>query len=136
MGRARETCELAGYGHDAVVDPDLREWDYGDDEGITTAEIRRTRPGWSVWAGGPKAGETVGQVGQRADAVLARVDAAPGDSAIFGHGHMLRVLAARWIGLPPADGRLLALDPGSWSILGLERDQHVLRAWNVGVGPR
>jgi len=87
-----------------------------------------------VWAGGPQAGETVGEVGQRADAVLARIAAVADDSAIFGHGHMLRVLAARWIGLPPVDGRLLALDPGSWSILGFERDQHVLRAWNVDVG--
>lgn len=92
MARARETCELAGYGDDAVVDPDLREWDYGDDEGRTTAEIRRTRPGWTVWTGGPQAGETVGEVGQRADAVLTRVAATAGDSAIFGHGHMLRVL--------------------------------------------
>jgi probable phosphoglycerate mutase len=135
--RARRTAELAGLPA-AETDPDLWEWDYGGYEGITTAEIRETRPGWFLWddgvipgdAGHP--GETVGQVGARADAVLARVGPlADGDVALVAHGHFLRVLTARWLGLEPALGRLFALGTGTLSALGTEHDRPVVSAWNV-----
>jgi probable phosphoglycerate mutase len=136
--RARRTAELAGLPADGT-DPDLREWDYGGYEGISTAEIRESRPGWFLWddgvipgdAGHP--GETVEQVGARADAVLARVGPllADGDVALVAHGHCLRVLAARWLGLEPALGRLFALATGTLSALGTEHDRPVISAWNV-----
>jgi probable phosphoglycerate mutase len=129
--RARETSRLAGYGEVAEIEENLREWDYGDDEGRTTAEIRQERPGWSVWNSGPRNGESIQAIGERARAVIRRVDAIDGDVAVFAHGHMLRVLAACWIELPPQDGRLLAFGTGSVSVLGYERETRVIVRWNV-----
>jgi broad specificity phosphatase PhoE len=133
LERARETCSLAGYGDVAQVEPNLREWDYGDYEGRTTAEIRKAVPGWSLWKDGVPNGETIQQVAARAEAVIARALAADGDVALFAHGHVLRILAARWIGLPPDAGRLLALDTASVSRLGYERETQVITRWNLSV---
>ena len=132
--RARETCRLAGLAGAAQVDDDLAEWDYGDLEGRTGAEIRADMPGWTIWSGPVPGGETAAQVGARADRVLARARAAGGDVALFAHGHLLRVAAARWLGLPPAEGRLFALDTASVSVLGLEQELPVIRSWNVRCG--
>lgn len=128
--RARSTAELAGFA-DAVVDDDLVEWAYGAAEGISTAEIRESVPGWSVWTHVTPGGETVDGVGARADRVLERVRAAGDDVLVFGHAHALRVLAARWLGLPPADGRMFRLDTGSLSVLAFERETPVIRVWNA-----
>jgi probable phosphoglycerate mutase len=128
--RAHETCRLAGYGEVALVEPDLQEWDYGAYEGRTTVEIRAERPGWTIWDGGVPGGETIDEVAARADRVIARAAAAGGDVALFAHGHLLRVLGARWIGLPGAAGGGLALDTTSVSVLGLERERRVIRHWN------
>lgn len=131
LARARDTCLGAGLGDWATVDDDLREWDYGDYEGITTAAIRETRPGWTVWRDGCPGGETAAEVGHRADRVIDRIRWLDGAACVFGHGHQLRVLAARWIGLPPQGGSLLALDTASVSVLGWEREQPVIRLWNL-----
>lgn len=133
--RAVETAGLAGFGDRAVVDDDLAEWDYGLDEGRTSAEIQRERPGWSIWRDGPEGGETIEQVAARADRVIARARHTPGDTLAFGHGHLLRILSARWVGLGPTSGRRLALDPATISILGWERHTPVLERWNQGAGP-
>jgi broad specificity phosphatase PhoE len=132
LSRASETCRLAGLGDVAVPSDDLLEWDYGAYEGRTTAEIRAERPGWSLWRHGVPGGETAEQVGERADRVVAKLRASDGDAAVFAHGHLLRVLAARWLGLDPAEGRLLALDTASLSVLGYERETAVIRLWNRG----
>ncbi len=129
LGRARRTCELAGLGP-ATVDPDLLEWDYGAYEGRTTAEIRLERPGWSLFDDGAPGGESAADVGRRVDRVVARVRAAEGDVACVAHAHVLRVLAARWLGLSADAGRLLVLGPASFSVLGWEREQAVVRRWN------
>jgi len=134
LQRAAETCRLAGFGAVAQVRDDLCEWDYGDYEGRTTAEIREEVPGWTLFAGGVPNGETAAEVGDRADRILAEASAAKGDVLLFAHGHVLRVLAARWLGLEPSAGRLFALDAGLLSTLGHEREQHVLRSWNVALG--
>ncbi|HEY3734857.1 MAG TPA: histidine phosphatase family protein [Streptosporangiaceae bacterium] len=141
--RAARTAELAGLGG-ATPDPDLWEWDYGGYEGRTTTEIQAKRPGWYLWRDGvvpgdaAHPGETVGQVGARADAVLARVRpllaSGDGDVALVAHGHILRVLTARWLGLAPADGRLFRLDTGTISVLGTEHDMPVIVSWNVPAG--
>jgi probable phosphoglycerate mutase len=128
--RAHETCRLAGYGEVALLEPDLQEWDYGAYEGRTTAEIRAERPGWTLWDRGVPGGETIDEVAARADRVIARAAAAGGDVALFAHGHLLRVLGARWIGLPGSAGGGLALDTTSVSVLGLERERRVIRHWN------
>jgi broad specificity phosphatase PhoE len=136
--RAVRTAELAGLAQ-AKPDPDLQEWDYGGYEGVTTAEIRKQRPGWYLWRDGvvpgddEHPGETVGQVGARADAVLARVRPllAEGDVALVAHAHVLRVLTARWLGLEPAGGRLFRLDTGTLSTLGTEHGEPVILSWNV-----
>jgi probable phosphoglycerate mutase len=141
MQRARETCSLAGYGDVAQVEPGLVEWNYGDAEGKTTPEMRELRgPGWSVWTSPIVGGESVEQVGERADGVIARALAAAtfhegasagaGAVALFAHAHILRILAARWVGLPAVDGRLLALGTGSLSVLGFERETRVIQRWN------
>ncbi len=130
LSRARETCRLAGRLEGAVVDPDLQEWDYGQLEGRTTAEIQRELPGWSVWTGPIPGGETPDEVGARADRVIARASAVEGDFALFAHAHVLRVLAARWVGLPATGGRHLALDTASLSVLGHEHGRPVVRSWN------
>lgn len=130
MRRALDTCRLAGYGAVVQVTPDLREWDYGAYEGLTTAQIQTKNPGWTIWTGTPPGGETAEQVGARADRVIAGALPAAGDVALFGHGHMLRVLAASWLGLEPAAGRLFALSTGSLSVLGFERETRVIERWN------
>ncbi len=135
LARARETCALAGFGGGAEVTHDLAEWDYGQYEGMTSEEIRSLRPGWTLWVDGVVGGETAAEVGRRADRVVERARAAPGDTLCFSHGHLLRVLAARWLGLPPAAGRLLALDAGSLSVLGWEREVPVVESWNERPGP-
>jgi broad specificity phosphatase PhoE len=130
LSRARETCRLAGQGARAELSPDLVEWDYGRWEGRTGADIRQEVPGWTIWTGAVPGGETVEQVGERADRVLERVRGTPGDVALFAHGHLLRILAARWLGLPARDGGFLGLDTASLSSLGLEHEQPVIRSWN------
>jgi probable phosphoglycerate mutase len=133
MHRSQETARLAGLGDACVVDDDLREWDYGDYEGVTTAEIRTKVPGWTVWTHPSPHGETAEQVGARIDRVIARVRAVDGDVAVFGHGHSLRVFAARWCSFDVTAGRAFALDPASLSVLGYERETPVLRCWNAPV---
>jgi broad specificity phosphatase PhoE len=136
--RAVRTAELAGLAG-AKQDPDLQEWDYGGYEGRTTAQIRAEHPGWYLWRDGiipgdaAHPGETVGQVGARADAVLSRVRPllGGGDVALVAHGHILRVLTARWLGLEPADGRLFRLDTGTLCTLGTEHHMPVIQSWNV-----
>lgn len=135
LSRARETCRLAGYGDAAQVDPNLSEWNYGDYEGRTTADIRKERPDWSLWREGPLHGETVEEVGGRAEAVLARAAQADGDVALFAHGHILRILTARWLGLPPDCGRMFALGTATVCTLGFERETHVILQWNVPTNP-
>lgn len=129
--RARDTAELAGLGGAVEVDPDLAEWDYGEYEGRTTAEIRTERPGWELFAGGVPGGETLAEVVARADRVIARVRQAGGDVVCVGHAHLFRVLAARWVGLEPVWGKALALDAASLSTLGWEREHPVVEAWNL-----
>jgi probable phosphoglycerate mutase len=128
--RARETAELAGLGAGAVVDPDLAEWDYGAYEGVTTNQIREKRPGWELFADGVPDGESIEDVAARVDRVIARVRATPGDVACVAHSHVLRVLAARWIGLDPGVGRSLVLDPAAVSELGWDREHPVVLSWN------
>jgi len=128
LRRALETCRLAGY--NPKLTPDLYEWGYGAYEGLTTAEIQIQNPGWTIWTGTPPEGESADVVGARADRVIAKATATGGDVALFGHGHMLRVLAARWLGLEPTGGRLLALATGSVSVLGYERETRVVQSWN------
>ncbi|HEX2850523.1 MAG TPA: histidine phosphatase family protein [Acidimicrobiales bacterium] len=135
LARALDTCRLAGCGEGATIDDDLREWDYGADEGRTTPEIRRERPGWTVWRDGPAEGERIEEVAARADRALGRIAALGVDRvAVFSHGHFLRVFAARWLRLPPVTGAHLALDAGTLSLLGHERETPVITRWNVSVG--
>jgi probable phosphoglycerate mutase len=129
--RARETCELAGLGARAEVDDDLAEWNYGSYEGRTTEEIRETVPGWTIFTHGAPGGETADAVAARADRVIARAEAAGGLVALFSHGHILRVLGARWANLPASAGAGLGLDTATLSFLGHEREQRVLRVWNA-----
>lgn len=132
LDRARETCRLAGFGNSAQIDDDLREWDYGIYEGRTTLEIREEIPGWSVWLSPIVNGESLDEVAHRARRIIDRVLAAGAtDVGLFAHGHILRILAACWIGLPPQTGRLMALDTASISTLGYERQTRVIRHWNV-----
>jgi broad specificity phosphatase PhoE len=128
--RARVTAELAGLGDVLEVDEDLVEVDYGEYEGLTTTEIRETVPGWTVWEHGSPGGETVDEVGVRADRVIERALAADGDVALFAHGHTLRILGARWIGLPAAYGGHLLLSTGSLCELGFERERRAIVLWN------
>jgi probable phosphoglycerate mutase len=131
LQRARETCELAGLGAQAVIEPDLVEWNYGEYEGLTPDQIHAARPGWMIFRDGAPGGESPEQVGARADGVIARSRAAGGDVALFAHGHILRVLGARWIGLPPGGGAHLLLDTGTLCILGDYRGTPAIRAWNA-----
>jgi probable phosphoglycerate mutase len=128
--RARQTAALAGF-PDAVPDDDLVEWDYGDYEGISTEEIRRSIPGWTIWSHPAPGGETAARVGERVDRVIARARAADGDVLLFGHAHSLRALAARWLGEAVADGRRYRLDTGTLSVLGFERETPVIERWNA-----
>ncbi|MEA2171561.1 MAG: hypothetical protein QOF76_4861 [Solirubrobacteraceae bacterium] len=133
LARARETADLAGLGEVAQPDPNLMEWDYGDIEGRTTDEIRAEVPGWDIWDDGPPGGETLDVVGERADLVIDRAMAADGDVVLFSHGHLLRVLGARWLGEPPAFGGRLVLDAAAICELAYERERRVIRLWN-GTG--
>ena len=128
--RARRTAALAGFAH-AQVENDLTEWDYGDYEGITTAEIRKTVPGWTVWTAPCPNGESVVQVGARLDRVVAKVRVHGGRVLVFGHGHASRALACRWLGLPATEGRLLRLDTATVSVLGYEHEDPVVARWNA-----
>lgn len=132
--RARETCELAGFGDRAELCDDLHEWDYGAYEGLTTPEIRAERPDWNLWRDGCPEGESPAEVGARADRALDRLRAADGDAIAFAHGHLLRVLSARWIEQPPAFGSRLLLGAGAYGVLGYERETPVLAGWNYGAG--
>ncbi len=134
--RATQTAELAGLAV-TTLDSDLVEWDYGQYEGITTAEIRRAQPGWDLWTDGCPGGESPEQIGTRIDRLLDRAEGylAEGDVALIGHGHSLRVAGARWTGLPPSAGALLALDTATLSALGHEHERQVIRHWNAPLRP-
>ena len=128
--RARRSAELAGF-PDAIIDDDLAEWAYGSYEGMTTAEIRETVPGWTVWTHPSPGCESAADVGERLDRVIARARAAAGDVLLFGHSHALRALTARWLGLAVTDGRLFRLDTATVSVLGYERETPVVVRWNA-----
>jgi len=128
--RARRTAALAGF-PDAIVDEDLVEWDYGDYEGVTTPQIREHDPEWTIWSGETPGGETPAELCDRLDRVVERVRAVDGVVLAFAHGHCLRALAARWLGLPVSEGRLWQLDTGTLSVLSYEREQPVLSRWNA-----
>jgi broad specificity phosphatase PhoE len=128
--RAVTTCELAGLREGAEIDPDLREWNYGDYEGLTTAEIRADNPDWNLWSDGVRGGETLAQVAERADRVVARLRSLSGDVAVFAHGHLLRVLAARWIERPPSIAQSLNLSTATVSTLSWEHDWPSITLWN------
>ena len=130
LSRAMDTCRLAGLAGPAQVREELREWNYGDYEGVTTADIRAGRPDWTLWRDGCPGGESAAEVGARADRVLEELRGLDADAAVFGHGHLLRVLAARWLGLEPEAGALLGLSTATVSHLGHEREQAVLWLWN------
>lgn len=139
LSRARETCELAGLGDRAELRDDLLEWDYGDYEGRTSADIHTERPEWLLWRDGCPGGESPADVGARADRIIAELlameEGIPGGTtvAVFAHGHILRVLTARWLDLPPADGRLFGLGTATLSRLGWEHDYRVIQRWNAPV---
>lgn len=134
LQRAEETCRLAGFGGQGQPRPDLVEWDYGSYDGLTSAQIKSTRPDWSLWRDGGPGGESAADVGQRVDRVIAEARSADGDVLLFAHGHVLRVLAARWLGQAPDTGRFYALDTAAWSILGQEHDDPVIDRWNLPPG--
>ncbi len=131
LRRARDTCLLAGLGDAAREESDLAEWDYGRYEGWTSEEIERSDPSWTIWTGAVPGGETADQVATRADRAIGVAVATGGDALLFSHGHLLRVLAARWLGLPAAEGRRFALDPAAIGILGHEHASRVVRTWNA-----
>lgn len=130
LQRARETCERAGLGEAAVVEPDLVEWNYGEYEGLTPKQIHETAPDWLIFRDGSPGGEAPAQVGARVDRVIARARGVQGDVALFAHGHVLRVLAARWLGLAPGAGQHFLLDTGALSVLGYYRDIPAVKIWN------
>jgi broad specificity phosphatase PhoE len=129
--RARETSELAGLSDGAVVEPDLSEWRYGEYEGLTPKQIHERRPGWLIFRDGCPGGESPDEVGARADRVIARVRETAGDVALFAHGHIFRVLVARWIGLPAGGGQHFLLDTATLNVLGYYRDSPAVRIWNA-----
>ena len=131
LQRARETCELAGLGTLASVDRDLMEWNYGEYEGLTTEQIRQTRPDWSVFRDGCPGGESPLQVSVRADRIVSRVRAVDGNVALFSHGHILRVLAARWINLSASYGENFLLDTATLNVLGYYRQSPAFKIWNA-----
>ena len=130
LSRAVETTTIAGYGAVAIDDPDLLEWDYGEFEGRVTEEIRVDYPNWTIWRGPWPGGETIDEVGARADRVLDRISGVDGETLIVAHGHLLRILTARWLGLAPTSGGLFALDTATISVLGRDRDTRVIETWN------
>jgi broad specificity phosphatase PhoE len=131
LQRSRETCAITGLGKVAAVEPELIEWNYGEYEGLTTNQIRLTRPGWSIFREGAPGGETPEQIGARADRVLAKIRATGGNIALFGHGHFSRVLAARWINLPASYGENFLLDTATLSVLGYYRESPAFKIWNA-----
>jgi broad specificity phosphatase PhoE len=133
LGRARETCELAGLGERAEIRDALLEWDYGEYEGITSADVHETRPGWLLWRDGCPGGESPAAVGARADEMVEELLAIDGTVAIFAHGHLLRVLTARWLGLAPGEGKHFGLGTATLSRLGWEHDYRVIQRWNAPV---
>lgn len=133
LARAAETARLAGYGEVAEPRDELREWDYGDYEGRRTVDIREERPGWTLWLDGVPGGETGAEVAERVDRLLDELRLGEGTVLVFAHGHLLRVLAVRWIGLDPEAGRLLALDTATVGVLGHERETPVIRVWNAPI---
>jgi broad specificity phosphatase PhoE len=130
LSRASETCRLAGLGERAETRDELVEWDYGDFEGLTTEQIRERRPGWWLWRDGCPGGEAAADVGARVDPVVGELHGLEDDAILFAHGHVLRVLAARWVGLEPERGALLRLETAALSALGWEREQPVITLWN------
>jgi probable phosphoglycerate mutase len=134
LQRARETCELAGLGDRARVDRDLVEWNYGEYEGLTSAEIRARSPGWLLFTDGAPGGERPEDVSRRVDRVISQARLAPGNVAIFAHGHLLRSLAARWLGWPIAAGQHFLLDTGTVNVLSVYREAPAIRRWNAPVG--
>lgn len=133
LQRARETCELAGLGERAEIDRDLMEWNYGEYEGLTSREIREKAPGWLLFNDGCPGGETPEQVGDRADRIIARARGDQGNVALFAHGHLLRVLAARWLGFPASAGRHFLLDTGTLNILSYYQGSPAIKGWNWAV---
>jgi probable phosphoglycerate mutase len=131
LQRARETCALAGYDVGSVVTPDLLEWNYGQYEGLTTDQIQQRAPGWLLFRDGCPGGETADQVGARVDRVIERALEADGDVALFAHGHVLRTLAARWIGLPAEEGKRFLLGTATLCALGFYRDERAVTVWNA-----
>jgi probable phosphoglycerate mutase len=131
LKRALETCALAGLADQAQIDTDLKEWNYGDFEGLTSAEIRKDNPDWLVFRDGCPNGESPVEVAQRVDSIIARALDVEGDVALFAHGHVLRTLAARWIGLPPQGGMHFLLDTGTLCVLGFYRAQRAVKIWNA-----
>ncbi len=132
LGRSLETARLAGFEREVLqLTDDLREWDYGEYEGLTTNQIREGRPGWLLWRDGAPGGENAAQVGARADRVIESLRAGVGNAIVFSHGHMLRVLAARWVDLPPEKGAVLGLETATLSVLGWERETAVIWTWNA-----
>jgi broad specificity phosphatase PhoE len=131
LRRALDTARLAGFEPELRVD--LAEWDYGELEGLKTVDIRKGVPDWTIWRYGASGGESVAEVEARVDRILAELQHQSGDVLVFGHGHVLRVLAARWVGLAAADGRLFALDSGTLGTLGFERETRVVHVWNAPV---
>jgi len=131
LQRAKETCKLSGLGEVAEIVPDLVEWNYGEYEGLTSSQIHKKTPGWTVFVNGCPGGEKPEEVGQRADRVIAKVRAVKGDVALFAHGHILRVLGARWLGLPAMAGRHFLLDTGTLNILGYYRGVPAVQIWNA-----
>jgi broad specificity phosphatase PhoE len=139
LQRAAKTCQIAGYGERAEIDSDLLEWDYGDFEGKTTAEILKEQPGWELYRDGAPKGESPENVAARADSFLARIREIKGDVLAFSSGHIIRMIAARWLGLKPADGRFFYCRPASVGVLGYEhnsRNEPIIRAWNYVRLPR
>ena len=131
LARALETCRLSGFAERVETRDELLEWDYGEYEGVRTDEVHTTRPDWVLWRDGCPGGEQPGDVGARADRLLAELESGAGDIAVFGHGHMLRVLAARWLELPPSAGARFVLATATVSLLGWEHDWHTIRTWNA-----
>jgi probable phosphoglycerate mutase len=131
MSRAIDTARLAGFEHDVRLDDRLKEWDYGDYEGLTTPQIRETRPDWFLWRDGCPGGESLERVGARADGLIEEVKPVEGDVLLFAHGHILRVITARWLGYPPSDGMHFSLGTATLSILGYEREATSIWRWNA-----
>jgi broad specificity phosphatase PhoE len=135
LQRARDTCKLAGYGEQAEVRTELQEWDYGRYDGLTSDQVAATNPDWSLWRDGGPGGEKAADVGRRVDRLIAEIRGIEGDVLIFAHGHVLRVLASRWLGEPPEGGRHYSLQTAALSILGQEHFDPVIRRWNQPPAP-